>query len=123
MRRRISVLREDRIWDLRSQGYSCDSIARIVDICPSSVTHVVRRVRRRPPEHLDPVRRGRGHSFLSDFQVAEIRKRKASGETLLSIGKDFSLTESSVSLIARGITYSQPEVSGYPFSFSNRLVA
>jgi transposase len=122
MRRRISILRENRIWDLRSQGYSCEAIGSIVDVHPSSVGVVVRRVRRRPDEALDPVRRGRYHSWLSDFQVAEIRRRRQEGETLLSIARDFHLGEVAISRICRGETYQQPETRGYPYSFRNRLL-
>lgn len=122
-RRRISIQREDRIWNLRTQGYDYDSIARIVDVDPASVGHVIRRVRRRPPLHLDPVRRGRGHSFLSDSQVQEIRRRRQRGETLLSVGKSFGLSESAICCIAYGRTYAEPEIAGYPYDFGNRLVA
>lgn len=122
-RRRISIQREDRIWSLRTQGYDYDSIARIVNVDPASVGHVIRRVMRRPPLHVDPIRRGRGHSFLSDLQVQEIRLRRQRGETLLSVGRRFNLSESAVCCIALGRTYAEPEESGYPYEFGNRLVA
>lgn len=122
-RRRISIQREDRIWYLRCQGYDYDSIARIVDVHPVSITSVIRRVRRRPPLEQDPIRRGRGHSFLSDQQVHQIRMRRARGEKLLSLAREYSLTESSICRLAQYRTYQQPEVCGYPWSFDNRLVS
>lgn len=122
-RRRISIQREDRIWHLRCQGYDYDSIARIVDVHPVSITSVIRRVRRRPPLERDPVRRGRRHSFLSDQQVHQIRLRRAHGETLLTLARDYSLSESSVCRLVQYRTYQQPETTGYPWSFANRLVS
>jgi len=123
MRRRISVLREDRIWQLRCQGYSYDAIGSIVDVNPSSLTLVLRRVRRRPPYEQDPVRRGRRHSFLSDFQVQEIRRRRAGGERLETIAKDYRIGVPAVCKIARNATYATPEAGDYPRSFANRLTA
>lgn len=124
MRRRISIQREDRIWDLRCQGYTYDAIGSIVDVNPYGLTEVLRRIRRRPPLEQDPIRRGRGHSFLSDKQVESIRRRRRNGETLESIAKDYNITGVAVSLIARGISYAEPErIEGYPRSFANRLTA
>jgi len=124
MRRRISVQREDRIWDLRCQGYTYDAIGSIVDVNPYGLTEVLRRIRRRPPREQDPIRCGRHSGFLSDEQVSTIRRRRRNGETLESIAKDYNITGGAVSLIARGISYAEPErVGGYPRSFANRLTA
>lgn len=121
---RISILKEDRIWTLRSHGYDYDAIARIVNCAPSTMTGVLRRVRRRPPEDVDPVRRGRRRGWLSDSQIADIRQRRSLGETLLSIAKDYYVDSSTIWNICRGRTYSTPESGApYPFSFANRLAA
>lgn len=120
MRGRISVAKEDRIWNLREQGYCYDSIARIVN-CHPGLTPVIRRIRQRPPLHEDPVRRGRLRNFLSDAQVEDIRRRHQRGETYLSIAKSYDLTEPSVCSICLYKTYREPE-SKYPFTFPNRLM-
>ena len=121
-RARISLVKEDRIWDLRRQGYRFDSIARIVNCSPSSLTCVLRRVRRRPPEHVDPVRRGRRSAWLSDAQLDDIRARRAWGETLFSIGRSYHVEANTIWNIVHGRTYVTPE-GVYPFEFNNRLVA
>lgn len=122
MRKRVSVAKEDRIWQLRCQGYCYDSIGRITNCNPSYMTVVLRRVRRRPPEEEDPIRRGRYRNFLSDDQVLDIKRRKDLGETYLSIAKDYDLTESAICNIAKGKTYKEPEYEdGYKYDFSNRL--
>lgn len=120
MRGRISLVKEDRIWQLREQGYCYDSIARIVN-CSPGLTVVIRRIRNRPPEHMDPIRRGRYRNWLSDAQVDDIRKRNRQGETYLSIGKSYDMSEHSIGLICRYQSYREPE-SKYPFEFSNRLM-
>lgn len=121
---RISLVKEDRIWTLRSHGYCYDSIARIVNVAPSSMTSVLRRVRRRPPEHVDPVRRGRRRSWMSDSQIADIRSRRAAGETLHSIARSYYVEISTIWSICAGRTYATPEGgTPYPFTFENRLVA
>lgn len=117
---RISLLKEDRVWALREQGYDYDSIARIVNCSSSSCTLVLRRVRRRPPLEVDPVRRGRHRGWMSDTQIDDIRQRRAHGETLLSIAKDYHVESSSIWAIANHRTYTAPE-EPYPFSFANRL--
>jgi DNA-binding CsgD family transcriptional regulator len=116
---RISILKEDRIWDLRSQGYDYDSIARIVN-CSPCLTAVIRRVRNRPSLEEDPIRRGRRRGWLSDSQLEDIRRRHKQGQTYLTIGKLYDISEHSVGFICRGDTYKEPE-SKYPFQFSNRL--
>lgn len=117
MRHRISVAKENRIWQLREQGYLYDEIARIVNTSPS-LTNVLRRVRNRPSD--DPIRCGRVSAWLSDSQVEDIKRRKAAGETYLTIAKAYNMDPSSVCDLVKGRTYTQPEAS-YPFDFSNRL--
>jgi hypothetical protein len=120
-RSRISLAKEDRIWNLRTQGYDYDSIARIVNIRSRCLTPVIRRVRRRPKDG-DPVRMGRGHSFLSDQQVDTIRLRVAKGEKQHKVAKEFGISTSAVNAIWRKRTYVEPEYpNGYRFDFSNRL--
>jgi transposase len=119
MSNRISIAKEDRIWALREQGYLYNDIAKIVNTSPS-LTTVIRRVRNRPPIEKDPVRRGRVSAWLSDSQVEDIKRRKAAGETYLSIAKSYNMDPSSVCDLVKGRTYSQPETP-YPYDFSNRL--
>lgn len=124
MRRRISIRKEDRIWNLRCQGYTYDTIARITNVRPSSVTEVLRRVRRRPPFEEDPIRRGRGCGFLDDYQINDIRFSRARGEKYASIAARYHVTPQAIVAICVGRTYRQPEYTadeGYPFSFGNRL--
>lgn len=105
-----------------------DSIARITNVSPGTPSAVVRRVRRRPPIELDPIKRGRFRGFLSDSQIEEIRFRNRMGETQFNIAKDFHLEVSSINRICTGKTYAKPcddDTSGsrYPFGFANRLQA
>lgn len=116
---RISVVKENRIWQLRSQGYCYDTIARIVN-CSPTLTSVIRRIRHRPPEHIDPIRRGRWCNWLSDAQIQDIRDRHAKGETYFSISKDYDVSEGAICKICKYKTYKETE-SKYPFSFQNRL--
>ena len=118
--RRISLVKEDRIWDLRVQGYDYDSIARIVNVHPS-LTDVIRRIRRRPPVEQDPIKRGRKAGWMSDSQIEEIKRRRAAGETLLSIAQRFDVSEGCIWQICAGRTYRESEGKGYSFDFSNRL--
>ena len=123
MRNRVSIVKEDRIWQLRCQGYGYESIGAIVNCKPSYMTVILRRVRNRPPLEEDPIRRGRRRNFLSDDQITEIKQRKARGETLLSIAKDFALTESAIWHITSGRTYKEPAGdAGYEYNFNNRLM-
>lgn len=119
MKNRISVAKEDRIWQLREQGYLYEEIARIVNTSPG-LTKVMRRVRNRPPLEQDPIRRGRVSAWLSDSQVEDIKRRRAAGETLFSIAKSYNMDPTSVCDLVKGRTYATPEPS-YPFDFSNRL--
>jgi len=128
VRGRVSIPKEDRIWSLRCQGYDMDSIARITNVSPGTPSVVIRRVRRRPPIELDPIKRGRRAGFLSDAQIDEIRFRNRMGETQLSISKDFDIDVTSINKICTGKTYAKPcddETTGnrYPYSFVNRLRA
>lgn len=120
MRGRISLVKEDRIWQLREQGYCYDSIARIVN-CSPGLTFVIRRIRNRPPKHIDPIKRGRCRNWLSDAQVDDIRRRNQQGETYLSIAKSYDMSEKSIGFICRYKSYKEPE-SKYPFQFPNRLM-
>jgi hypothetical protein len=122
MKHRISITKEDRIWNLRCQGYCYDIIARLVNCNPCSVTHVLRRVRRRPPIEVDPIKRGRYKGFLNDHQIAIIRKRREQGETYEAIGKSYDLSPAPIRQIALYMSYKEPEDNvGYRYDFSNRL--
>lgn len=125
-RRKISIRQEDRIWNLRCQGYRYDEIARITNVHPAQIGTVIYRVIRRPPLDQDPIRRGRKRGFLDESQVLDIRRRRRLGESCQAIARDYAISSASISLIARGISY--PEISerqghSYPFSFCNRLTA
>ena len=123
MRNRISIVKENRIWNLRCQGYCYDSIGNIVNCNPQYMTAILRRVRRRPPYEEDPIRRGRYRNFLSDNQVADIRRRKEDGETLLSISRDYDISPGAIWAIAVGRTYQEPANDcNYTYNFSNRLM-
>lgn len=127
-RRRInvSIPKEDRIWDLRCQGYDYDTIARITNVSVSTPGRVIRRVIRRPPVELDPLKRGRKAGFLSDRQIENIRSRFRSGETQFSIASDYEIGVSSIHRICHHKTYAEPcndqTSQGYKFCFRNRLV-
>jgi hypothetical protein len=122
MRNRISIVKEDRIWDLRSQGYCYDTIARLANCNPSSMTIVIRRVRNRPPLEEDPIKRGRYRGFLSDSQVEDIRARYANGESVVVIADDYQMSIDAMYRIIRKATYKEPcNDGGYPFDFTNRL--
>ena len=119
-RSRISISKEDRIWSLRSDGYTYDAIARIVNTSPQNMTEVIRRVRRRPSIAEDPVRRGRRSGWLSDSQVDDIRSRRIRGEKLRSIAQDYWLDERTISSICKGRSYKDTEAK-FEYDFSNRL--
>lgn len=125
-RSRISIPKEDRIWNLRCQGYDYDSIARITNVASGTPGAVLKRVRRRPPLHKDPVKRGRKRGFLSDRQIHEIRLRYKLGEKQTEIAKEFGLDATAISKICCHKTYLEPcdddTVDGYRFNFNNRLV-
>jgi len=122
MRNRVSIVKEDRIWQLRCQGYDYDSIGSIVNCNPKYMTIVLRRVRRRPPIEKDPIKRGRRNNFLSDNQLDDIRMRRSNGEVLRSIAKDYAISESAIGNIVRGVSYKEPSNdSSYQYTFTNRL--
>ena len=124
-RGRVSIPKEDRIWDLRCQGYDYDSIARITDVSASTPGRVVRRVMRRPPVSVDPVKRGRKQGFFSDRQIYEIRLRARLGEKQGDIAKEFGVDTTAINKICCFRTYMEPcqdqTVEGYKFNFGNRL--
>lgn len=123
MRFRISIVKEDRIWDLRCQGYRYDSIAQIVNCKSSSIHQAIRRVRTRPPYEQDPVRRGRACGFLSDAQIEDIRNRKSNGEHYSKLAKEYYITTAAIHQIVTYRTYKHPcGDSGYEFNFTNRLM-
>lgn len=117
---RISILKEDRIWDLVCQGYRRVDVAKIVNCGPSSTTTVIRRVRNRPSIEKDPIRRGRRRAWLSDAQLDDIRTRRAQGEKLASIGKDYWLDPRTICSICKHRSYTTSEET-FPWDFSNRL--
>ena len=124
MRTRISIVKEDRIWNLRCQGYCYVSIAQIVNCNPVSITQVIRRVRNRPPYEQDPVRRGRGCSFLSDAQIEDIRNRKANGEHVLKLAEEYYISPGAIYHITSHRTYKNPcGDGGYTYTFANRLMS
>lgn len=67
------------------------------------------------PEHLflgtaldnmrDMREKGRAARKLSDVEITEIRRRRAGGETLVSIAKDYGINHTMVSFIARGVVW------------------
>jgi transposase len=117
-RTRISVRKEDRIWDLRCQGYDYDTIAKIVNTS-SSLTRVIRRVGKRPETGLH----NRKRWFLDDHQVDSIRLRRSQGRSVSALAKEQGLSVSSIYRLCSGRTYSESEGGeGYNFSFANRLV-
>lgn len=117
-RSRISIRKEDRIWQLRCQGYDYDSIARIVNTS-ASLTGVIRRVRRRP----EPGVHNRKCGFLDDSQIDTIRMRRSQGESLRSLSKVYGISVSAICNICTGRSYVEPEYpNGYKFNFTNRLV-
>lgn len=120
-RSRVSVYKENRIWDLRKQGYCYNSIAAIVNTSPSAIPIAIRRYRQRPPEHVSPVRRGRWCNYLSDSQIEDIRNRRNRGETLFSIAQSYETTTSSIFSICNHISYKECE-DKYQYSFQNRLM-
>lgn len=123
MRTRISIVKENRIWNLRCQGYCYDSIGSIVNCNPTSITRVIKRVRNRPPVEQDPIRRGRLHSFLSDEQVEDIRTRKANGESAVKLADDYTVTIGAIYHITTYRTYKEPcGDGGYTYNFRNRLM-
>lgn len=123
MKKRYSLLKEDRIAQLYSQGYNIDIIARIVNGTPGGCRFALRR-RRRRWMHPEGVRRGRYANFLSDAQIDDIRSSYAAGETQESIAQRYELHQPAISYIVNNKSYKESEdAGGYAFDFSNRLVS
>lgn len=101
-RKRISLVKENRIWDLRCQGYSYEAIANIV-ASGNQLTPVIRRVRQRLTMGRERVR-----GWLSDSQVENIREMARTGHTYLSIGRKYGLQPSTIGAIVRERTYREP---------------
>lgn len=121
-RGRISIVKEDRIIALRKQGYDYDTIARIVNCKPGSCSVVLRRWIRRPPENVDPIKRGRKRGFLSDDQIEYIRNQYKNGVTQLTLAKQFKIDSTAISAICTHRTYQNPSGDGgYVYNFTNRL--
>lgn len=75
-RKRFSLVKEDRVLDLLNQGYSVESIARIVNATVPGVYHAIRRINRRWKYPNDP-KKGRERGFLSDREIEMIRMLNA----------------------------------------------
>jgi hypothetical protein len=116
MRNRISVTKENRIWEMRCQGYSYAQISEALGTSPY-LTRVLRRIRRRPSKASDSVRRGRRRWFLDDRQVEDIRRRVKASESVTEVSREYWLSGTSIRNIAGGKTYTRPE-----YGFKNRLV-
>ena len=123
MKSRISVLKEDQIWDLRCKGYRYDLIASIVNCSPISMTKVIRRVRQRPPLKEDPIKRGRYRGFLSDAQVNDIRARAKYKESIEFIARAYDMTPAAIYAIVTYRSYKEPcQDDVYIPNFTNRLM-
>jgi hypothetical protein len=123
MKSRISVLKEDQIWELRCKGYRYDLIASIVNCSPISMTKVLRRVRQRPPLKEDPIKRGRYRGFLSDAQVNDIRNRAKYNESIGFIARAYDMTPAAIYAIVTNKTYKEPcRDDAFITNFTNRLM-
>ena len=123
MKSRISVLKEDQIWELRCKGYRYDLIASIVNCSPISMTKVIRRVRQRPPLKEDPIKRGRYRGFLSDAQVNDIRARAKYNESIGFIARAYDMTPAAIYAIVTYRSYKEPcQDDVYIPNFKNRLM-
>jgi hypothetical protein len=123
MKSRISILKEDQIWDLRCKGYRYDLIASIVNCSPISMTKVIRRVRQRPPLKEDPIKRGRYRGFLSDAQVNDIRARAKYNESIGFIARAYDMTPAAIYAIVTYRSYKEPcQDNVYIPNFKNRLM-
>jgi hypothetical protein len=122
MKSRISILKEDQIWELRCQGYRYELIAEVVNCSPVSMTKVLRRVRQRPPIQQDPIKRGRSRGFLSDAQVQNIRERAKYKEPLGFIARSYDMTPEAITAIINYKTYKEPCMDdAFIPNFTNRL--
>ena len=123
MKSRISVLKEDQIWELRCQGMRYELIADIVKCSPVSMTKVIRRVRQRPPLKEDPIKRGRYRGFLSDAQVNDIRARAKYNESIGFIARAYDMTPAAIYAIVTYRSYKEPcQDDVYIPNFKNRLM-
>jgi Mor family transcriptional regulator len=123
MKSRISVLKEDQIWELRCQGMRYELIADIVKCSPVSMTKVIRRVRQRPPLKEDPIKRGRYRGFLSDAQVNDIRARAKYNESIGFIARAYDMTRAAIYAIVTYRSYKEPcQDDVYIPNFKNRLM-
>ena len=123
MKSRISVLKEDQIWELRCQGMRYELIANIVNCSPVSMTKVIRRVRQRPPLKEDPIKRGRYRGFLSDAQVNDIRARAKYNESIGFIARAYDMTPAAIYAIVSYRSYKEPcQDDVYIPNFKNRLM-
>ena len=123
MKSRISVLKEDQIWELRCQGMRYELIANIVNCSPVSMTRVIRRVRQRPPLKEDPIKRGRYRGFLSDAQVNDIRARAKYNESIGFIARAYDMTPAAIYAIVTYRSYKEPcQDDVYIPNFKNRLM-
>ena len=123
MKARISILKEDQIWELRCKGYRYDLIASIVNCSPISMTKVLRRVRQRPPLKEDPIKRGRYRGFLSDAQVNDIRNRAGYNEPIGFIARAYDMTPAAIYAIVTNKTYKEPCLDdAFTPNFTNRLM-
>jgi DNA-binding CsgD family transcriptional regulator len=119
-RGRISLLKEDRIFELRRQGYDLDTISKIVNASHSATGVAIKRISRRWLYPDDP-HCGRQRGFLSDSQIEEIKALRRQGHTYLTIAKKYKLSEQAVGLICRGQTYKEP-ADCFNYNFGNRLL-
>jgi transposase len=114
--RRISILKENRIYDLYvRQGYHAETVARICNCSRWSIYIAIRRYRRRFL-HDSKLRCGRAHSWLSDDQILDIRKRRAQGERLRTIAEDYEMSTSGIIGITKEHYYQFSEDGDEPLT-------
>lgn len=118
MRKRVSLVKEDRILDLLNQGYGYNAIAAICNVSRGNLTNVKNRLIRRHRHPNDPWK-GRKRGMLSDAQIEEIRDMREAGVSVASIANRFRLSVSCVHGIVSHRSYVNSE-EGYPFDFTNR---
>lgn len=121
MRGRISIPKENRIWNLREQGYDYDSIARIVNTKPGSIHRAIYRVSTRwkfPNQRYFNRKRG----FFSDDQINDIKMLYDKGWSIADISKEYEVSYQCIHAICNNRSYTTPE-EGYEFTFVNRLVS
>lgn len=119
-RGRISLLKEDRILELRRQGYDLDTISRIVNTSRSAISVAIKRISRRWL-YPDDQHCGRLRGFLSDGQIDEIKTMRKHGYTYLTIARQYGISENAVGMICREQTYKEP-ADCFNYNFGNRLI-